>query len=31
VKLVNNEIHATRTLTVEVKPGETALVKAKLE
>jgi eukaryotic-like serine/threonine-protein kinase len=31
VKLVNNEIHATKTLTVEVKPGETALVKAKLE
>ena len=31
VKLVNNEIHATRTLTVEVKPGETSLVKAKLE
>jgi len=31
VKLVNNEIHVTRVLTVEVKPGETALVKAKLE
>jgi len=31
LKLVNSEIHATKVMTVEVKPGETSLVKAKLE
>ncbi len=31
VRLVNDEIHAEKTLTVEVRPGETAMLKAKLE
>jgi hypothetical protein len=31
VRLVNDEIHAERTMTVEIKSGETATLKAKLE
>jgi serine/threonine-protein kinase len=31
IRLVNDEIHAEKTLTVEVRPGETAMLKAKLE